>query len=1118
MSSNKSMIIPFLLAASLLAGPVTDAAAAEASVRVWEEPLTLPTYLVEEPDKNPVFFSGRVYQGAEGRVYPYPMQDGLTDIREKKTYQALYLENRYLKICVLPEIGGRIFYATDKSNGYEFFYRQHVVKPAFIGVLGAWISGGVEWNVPHHHRTSTFMPVDYTLEENPDGSKTIWLGEIELRHRLKWMVGLTVHPGKSYLEAKVKVFNRTPFVHTFLYWANVSVHADSTYQIIFPPSLEYATYHGKDQFTTWPVSHHFYHGVDYTAGVDLSWWKNHPSPVSLFAIDCTEDFFAGYDHGKGAGVVHVADHHLVPGKKLWEWGPGPVGRMWDKMLTESDGPYIELMVGAYSDNQPDYSWIQPYEVKTFRQYWYPLRKLGGVKNANLEAALNLEVTPDNLARLGVNASSGYAGARVLLAAGADTLFEQTADIGPERPFSKEVALPAGIKEEDLRLSLFSPAGKELLSYRPEKKKGSPMPEPVTPPPPPEEIETIEELYLAGLRLDQFHNAAMEPYPYFEEALRRDPGDYRVNTALGILYCKRGMFAEAEEKLERAVARASAQHTRPRDGEAFYYLGVACRYQGKTDKARDAFYKATWSHAWYSAGFFSLAELAARKGDYPKALEYLERSISTNALNAKALNLKAALLRKLGRFEEAAALAANIIARDPLDFQAGFELYLAQAGEGAAAGAEKSLDVFKEKMRDELQNYLETAVDYGNCGLWDEAAEVLSLLVDSGRAPASSAMACYYLGYYYGKKGEAAQAEKYFHKAGRMPPDYVFPHRLESIEVLRSAVAHNPADARARYYLGNLLYDLQPGNAIKEWEKSRELDATFVTVHRNLGLAYARDRNDIPGAVAALETAVSLDKTDPRLYLELDRLYEVHGVPPEKRLALLEKNQEAVFKRDYVLSREIGLYVRLGQYDKAIDLLHNHHFHVWEGGGRIHDIYVDAHLLRGQKFLRQGRYAEALEDFELALEYPQNLEVGRPHRGGRFSEIYYFIGAAHEASGDPAAARASYEKAVETENAWSELSYYQGLALRKLGQVKEAVRLFDGLIAFAAKQLEAGAEMDYFAKFGERQSRHFLMADAHYLTGLGYLGKDEQAAARREFEKALELDAFHSGAGNRLAEM
>lgn len=275
---------------------------ASSRVKVWEESLIIPTYLTGEPERFPIFYSGRAYQGAKGPVYPYPMLDKLTDVRENKAYKALYLENDCIRICVLPEVGGRIFSALDKTNNYDFFYRQHVIKPALIGMLGAWISGGVEWNFPHHHRATSFMPVDYTLTENKDGSKTIWVRETEIRHRTKWAVGLTLHPDRSYIEATVRLFNRTPFVHSMLYWANVAVHASEDYQIIFPPSTEFAAFHGKNQFSHWPISTEVFNRVDYTRGVDVSWYKNHPARTSFFAWDCEEDFLAGYDHGKKAGV------------------------------------------------------------------------------------------------------------------------------------------------------------------------------------------------------------------------------------------------------------------------------------------------------------------------------------------------------------------------------------------------------------------------------------------------------------------------------------------------------------------------------------------------------------------------------------------------------------------------------------------------------------------------------------------------------------------------------------------------------------------------------------------------------------------------------------------------
>jgi hypothetical protein len=348
----------------IIPSPVFGADAAP--VKVWEEKAVIPTYLAGDPEPNPIFFFGRSSQGAQGPIYPYPFYDRLTGKRVDKTYTMVYLENEYVRIGVLPEIGGRIFEGVDKTNNYNFFYRQHVIKPALIGLIGAWISGGVEWNIPHHHRASTFIPVQHKLEENGDGSKTVWVGELEIRHRMRWAVGYTLRPGKAYLEASVRILNRTPVVNTMLCFANVAVHTNDNYQVIFPPSTQYGTGHGKSTFTKWPVADQMSGG---RKNVDVSWWKNHITAASVFGWNVAEDFFAGYDHGKEAGTMSIADHEIVPGQKFFTWGNSPAGERWSQILTDEDGPYLELMVGAYSDNQPDYSWLQPYETRSFSMNW-----------------------------------------------------------------------------------------------------------------------------------------------------------------------------------------------------------------------------------------------------------------------------------------------------------------------------------------------------------------------------------------------------------------------------------------------------------------------------------------------------------------------------------------------------------------------------------------------------------------------------------------------------------------------------------------------------------------------------------------------------------------------------
>ncbi len=1104
MSLHRRAHLSFLLVLVLLA-PI------QAAVKIWEEPLTIPTYKLEAPDPNPRFYTNESYQGAQKRVYPYAMQDGITDIREEQTYKALYLENEYIKLCILPEIGGRLFSATDKTNNYEIFYRQHVVKPALIGMLGAWISGGIEWCVFHHHRNTTHMPVDYVLAENDDGSKTIWFGETERRHRMKWLIGITLYPGRSNIETTVKLFNRTAQPHSILYWANVAVHVDGTYQVIFPPSVSAATYHSKNDFAHWPIGAETYRGTDYR-GVDLSWWKNHPEPVSFFAWDLQEDFMGGYDHGQRAGVVHVGNHHVVCGAKLWEWGPGPRGRMWDKILTDTDGPYAELMVGAFSDNQPDYSWIEPYEVKTFQQYWYPIREIGGFKNANLDAAVNLEMTEGGKAKVGFNTTTLHKKARVRLTASGKTLLDETIAIGPAQPFVTEVAVPEGTKLTDLRASLLSPSGRELIAYQPVSQPYDPnLPETVKNPSAPKDIETIEELYLTGLRIEQIHNPRVDPFDYYEEALRRDPNDTRTNTIVGIDYNKRAMYAKAEEHLRRAVTRLSTDYTRPANTEALFHLAVALRAQGKLDEAYDAFYRSTWDYAFRSAGYYQLAELSCGRGEWTMALRQLDKSLATNAMNTKARNLKAAVLRHMGDLKGARAIVQGVLADDPLDFAAMNELYLTQTALKQKRRATGTLEQLEQTMRRDVQAYLELATDYMGWGLWDEAVEVLGRAArDKTDAAGRYPLVYYCLGHIYQQKGDTDAARRLFSQASTMPSDYCFPFRHESVAALREAVATHPTDARAEYYLGNALYDVQPEQAIAHWERAAQLDEGFAGAHRNLGWAYYRTKEDIPNAIACYEKAIACNGDDARLFVELDQLYGLGNVDPARRLEILQKHHATVVQRNDSFVCEITAMVLTGHYDEAISNLANHHFHVREGGGEIHDVYVDAHLLRGLERLEADQPQKALEDFLAAAEYPENLSVGRPQNDPRAAQVAYYTARAYGALGNAEKARTFDEKAALQEGTrWAQESqFYRAMSMAKLDRQEEAKAIFDDLIRSGTQRIERDEEADFFAKFGEQQARQARLASAHYLLGLGYLGVGRRDEARAEFGKAAKLNVSH----------
>ncbi len=1097
-----------VLGSVLLALAVTRAAAFEERVQAWEDTLVIPTYVVGPAEPNPIFYLGRAYQGAKGPVYPYPLLDRLSDIKVDKTYKAFYLENAYIRLCVLPEIGGRIFEALDKTNAYHFVYRQHVIKPALIGMLGAWISGGVEWNIPHHHRATTFMPVDASIIREADGRATLWIGEIELRHRTKWLVGLTLRPDSSAIEVTTRVFNRTSLPHSILCFANIAVHANENYQIIFPPSTEIATFHGKNQFSHWPVSYEVFNRQNYADGVDVSWWKNHLTPTSFFAFDMEEDFFAGYDHGKEAGLAFIGDHHSVPGKKLWTWGTGSEGQTWERILTDDDGPYLELMVGSYSDNQPDYSWTQPYETKDVTQHWYPLRGLGKLGNANREGAVGLDVSSeDGTVRLAFNTTKVHDRVKAVLKAGNRLFFEDHFAIGPARPYSRRVELPKGIDDRELRVFLFTEEGDEIVRYTPPRRKDKSLPPPVIPPPPPEEIDTNEELYLAGLRLEQFHNPSLEPYPYYEEALRRDSGDSRANTALAVLFLKRGMYREAELRLNAAIGRLTHNYTRPLEGGPYYFLGLALRNQGKRKEATDAFQRAAWSAAWQAAAYYQLAEMAAEEGGFAKASDFAERSLSVNRRNTKALNLNAALLRGAGKTGEAFEVAKAARLLDPLDSWALHEVMRGKRNErnhSVDDPAGEADDIFFRG--NAAVNMLELALDYGNVGFWEEAVAVLRGDLRQAEKMPENPLLHYLLAFGLERLGDDEAVSDELKKAAALSPEYVFPFALEMGDILEWAGKKNPSDSRAPYYLGNLMFDHQPERAIAMWEASRALDSSYSVVHRNLGLAYSRIRGDIPSAIESLEKALRANPRDPRLYYEIDVLYEAAGIDPSRRLSLLEKNHDIVARHDDALTREIALLIQVGRTTRAIDLLRGHHFHVWEGGGAIHGLWIESHLLRGRNFLEAGEHRKALEDFELALTYPENLEVGPPSRGVGSAKIFYFIGLAHALLGEDDEALSFFRRAADFRSGeLSEQYYYRCLALEKTDRKEEALGRLHGLVISAEKAAKDVLRVDFFKKFGEKQSSIRRKARYHYLSGLGYLGLGLDEKAASAFREALDMD-------------
>jgi tetratricopeptide (TPR) repeat protein len=1156
--------------------PANQTRPADRAVTVRVEELLIPTYMPALPDKNPMFLEKRVYQGSSGAVYPLPFTDRISETKTDRKWKAVWIENEFVRVMLLPEIGGRIHAIFDRTNGYDLIYNQHVIKPALVGLTGPWVSGGIEFNWPQHHRPATFLPVDVEIEEHADGSKTVWCSDHDPMCRMKGMHGICLHPDKALVELKVRAYNRTPFVQTFLWWANAATRVHEAYQSFFPPDVDYVADHARRSMSEYPLAKGIYYGVNYGergrngisaneiprqfipahgrnaklklqnsslqsyAPNDLRFYANIPTPCSYMCVGCREDFFGGYDFKAQAGIVHIANHHIAPGKKQWTWGNQEFGYAWDRNLTDADevgefAPYIEIMSGVYTDNQPDFSFLQPGETRTWSQFWYPIQRIGPAQHANIRASVCLEVGTE--ARVGVAVTQDFKGATVEIFRKQELLASFKRDLAPGMPFVERCKLPEKIQETDLRVRVTDNSGDEIIIYQPRPCAKGQIPAPATEPLPPAKVPSTDELFIIGLHLSQYRHATRCPTLYWREALRRDPLDSRSNNAMGLWHLRRGEWHHAETFFRAAIQRLTSRNANPYDGEAYYNLGLCLRFQldatppsairhPQFEEAYAAFYKATWNQGWAAAGFHALAEMDCRRGDWTAALEHLNRSLRFDTDNLRARDLKAIVLRKLNRHDEAEKLLRETLGLDPLDWWA-----RALTSKVSSDGAQKLCD---------LQAQLDLAHDFARAGLYAEAAGFLENASTTARdLPdqnwGAMPLVLYTQGWLRERLGDETGALGFYRRAAAEPPDYCFPSRLEEILILESAIRANPGDSRAPYYLGNLFYDRRRhSEAIRLWERSARLDPSFSIVWRNLGIGWFNISKKPAKARTAYEKAFAANPTDARLLFERDQLWKRLGEKPEKRLRKLEHFPQLVSERDDLSVELCALYNQTGQPEKALCILAQRKFQPWEGGeGAALGQHVRTHLALGRAALEQAKSGQgkaqldsAIAHFKMALASPENLGEAK-HLLANQSDIHYWLGAAFDLLGDKGCARQHWQAAAMfrgdfqemSVRAFSEMTFYSALALDKLGRKQHAKKLFNELLAYALKLQKEKAKIEYFAtslptmllfdddlQLRQETTALFLQAQAWF--GLG-----RKSRAKRLLQQVLRRDPNHAPAAD-----
>ena len=1074
-------------------------------VKAWREKVTIPTYEVGKPEKNPMFLEKRVYQGSSGVVYPYPVIESIADEPTPHEWNAVWLENEYIKVMILPELGGRVQMAYDKLKQRHFVYYNHVIKPALVGLAGPWISGGIEFNWPQHHRPTTFMPADCTIEENEDGSVTVWISEMEKMFHQKGMAGFTLHPGCAYLEIKGVLYNRTDVPQTFLWWANPAVSVNDHYQSVFPPDINAVFDHGKRAVSSFPIATGTYYKMDYSAGVDISNYRNIKVPTSYMGVNSRFNFEGGYENDTQAGMLHVASHQYSPGKKQWTWGNGDFGRAWDRNLTDKDGPYIELMAGVYTENQPDFSWLMPYEEKQFTQYFMPYRELGVVKEASKDLIMNINEIGNGQVQFKLFATSRQEVHLILKNDDGAIYIDKSVVITPEAVLTETVDVK-GARFDELTLDIqktFPYGVRTMLHWHAESDEIRPIPDSAEAALTPEQTKTNEQLFLTGQHLEQYRHATWSPVDYYEEALRRDPNDIRCLNALGLWYIRKGRFARAENYLRKAVKLSQKRNPNPYDSEPIYNLALALKYQQRYHEAYELFWKSTWSKACADAGYFEAAKVSVREGRFEDALDELNRCLIFNAHNQKTLALKATVLRLMGEKEQALRVCEETLKTDLFNYACRYEQYL-------LTNDKQLLEKLTDLLQGLAKNYDEIALDYAAAGLDKEANDFWQLAIE---AKATSPMTYYYMGR--------------FDEAEQQPSDYCFPNRAEDVIALENAKKLNPKGARAPYYLGCLYYAARQYDlAIENWELSASLDANFPTVWRNLALARFNKQGREEEAVEYMEKAFHLDENDERILMELDQLYKRLHRPHQERLNFLQQYPQLIQRRDDLVLEEITLLNQLGHYEEAIKKLDAHQFHPWEGGeGKVPAQYQTARVELAKQALVRKDYEKAIQLLRECLEYPHHLGEGKLY-GAQENDFYYLLGVAYDALGMIGRAQECWEEATKGpqepaaamyyNDAKPDKIFYQGMALRRLGREDEAHGRFYRLINYGKQHIFEKQVMDYFAVslpdllIWEDSLDTKNVIHCKYMLALGYYGMGDKFHAEKFLHEVQALDNNHQG--------
>ena len=981
-----------LLCATVLLQPLS----AQQQATVSESVQTVKTYPFSDPD--PVAYPSDLF-------YPYFRFDGFSAKGIDRPWKVVTLENEYIQLTLFPEIGGKIWGAVDKTTGKEFIYNNHVVKFRDIAMRGPWTSGGIEFNfgiIGHAPTSST--PVDYVTRQKPDGSVSCYVSSYELVTRTLWTVEVNLPKNKAYFTTITTWHNSSSIDQPYYQWMNAGYPAAGNAEFCYP-GTNYIGHGGE--LHSFPLDEQ---------GRDISWYEKNDfgNSKSYHIVGKYNDFYGAYWHDNDFGSIHHADYDEKLGMKIFLWGLSREGGIWEDLLTDTDGQYIELQSGRMYNQPASNSSLTPYKHTAFgpqatdkwTEYWFPVKGIKGVSKASRVGALNV-LREDGFLKL-------YFSPLQKLSTSVK-LYEGEKEVG-------SFALNCGVLEiwkDSIPLNESVAAGKLKVVVGENQLVYSEVPsDNITSRPKltPADFDwgSVYGLYIQG---EQWMNQKVldKAEKYFLSSLEKDPYFLPALTGLSSLYYRQGRYEEALSRCKIALSINTYE------GKANYLYGLCNVALGNKTDAKDGFSVASYSMDVRSAAYEKLAEMYLMDNNWSKAEHYALRSKEFNRMNLSADHVLMVVYRKTGQPDKAKAIIDPLLEDLPLYHAARFENYLLNRMD------EKD---FVSLIRNELpfETYMELAEWYEAVGCNEEA---LTLFSFAENYP----IAAYKKAWLLHKSGDEAGSMIALEKANAQSPEAVFPFRSTSLKALEWAKTVRP-DWKISYYEG-LIY----------WANQDKAKA-LALFEGGSGANYAPfylSRASLKEGESRLTDLLKAEQVDEswRTGFALINYY----ISNNQWQQAVETGKKYIKK--YPSNYYIGLkYAKAlcetGQYQPCISLLSKIQVLPNEGSYAGRAVYREANLYRAMEQLRSKNYKQVMKSVGASKEWPENLGVGKPYDNMIDSRLEDYLEAkavAGQGDGQKASALLSAVAGYQTSHSYFDSgNLLSALALRELGKESEANRM------------------------------------------------------------------------------